>query len=333
MPTTPNHAPTPAVEGATSPGMPPETCAEIKARYGITSGTHSDNKEANKGTGSGKQSHHILQGAATNDLLDYNQAMAVLLANSHGGTTHQITTARQNERRDNKALGRSGTKPATNFGDLKKLSKEDLVESFKSGENMPPEDAEKLADCLVAEAEEKVKKDALANKRIKVNDSTPVLQTGGCLPADTLVWLDDHNWRRLDALQCGELVAGLDGQRAIARFDHCINDLVRLWVGEASVSLAPFHRVLTEQGRFERADSLRMGQWVQAHEGAVQLSRVEHDRVPQPVVSIGVAADFECRIGVMGLWIELPDTGVVVHATTRLHPALTGAGAADTAHV
>lgn len=46
MPTTPNHAPTPAVEGATSPGMPPETCAEIKARYGITSGTHSDNKES-----------------------------------------------------------------------------------------------------------------------------------------------------------------------------------------------------------------------------------------------------------------------------------------------
>lgn len=315
MPGTPNHAPTPAVEAPTDPALAQETCEQIKARYGIETGTHKAN-ECRKSVS--YQSHHILQGAATNNLINYDSAMCVLLANSHSGTAHQITTARQNQRRDNKKHGRGGTQPATNFGDLKKLARDDLVESLTKGKGIPQEDAEKLADCLVAEAEKKIKKDAKTEKNIDVTDSTPVLPIGGCFAPGTLLWMHAGHCLRADQVACGDMLFAQGRALAVARVDHCVQDLVCLQVAGGMVSLAPFHRVLTVEAGPRRADQLRVGELLQTDQGAARLEGVQHDPRPQRVIGIGMAQPFQCRIGSMGLWVDLPDTGAAVSRVVQL---------------
>jgi len=302
------HAPTPAQETA-DPAIPEnETCEEIKARYGIETGTHTENKPKKSVS---YQSHHVLQGAATNSLIDYGKAICVLLANSFKDTAHQITTGRQNQRRDNKTS-------AKNFGELKKLSKEDLVESLTKGKNIPKADAEKLADCLVAEAEDEIKKSAKKNKDLDVDDSTPVDRIGTCFPAETLVWVSSHRKLKAGKVRSTQNVEGREKRLSVVRVDVCHNDILRIWIDGCEVAVAPFHRVRAADGRLVRADQLRQGEVVDTHYGPKPVRQIERDPVVHTLLALGVGEAFECRIGAIGLWAELPDTGVPVSHHQKL---------------
>jgi hypothetical protein len=305
-----NHPPAPVAEGA-NPAVPAdETCEQIKARYGIETGSHADNAEKKSVS---YQSHHILQGAATNDLVDYGKAICVLLANSHSGTAHQITTGRQNKRRDSKAS-------AKNMGELKKLSRDDLVESLTKGKGIPQKDAEKLADCLVEEAEDKVKESAKKNKGIDVDDKTPVIRIGACLPAETLVWLNAQEKLCAGEIRATQQIEGRDGCMAVARIDTCYNDILFIRIDGSAIGLAPFHRVRSAEGSLLRADELRPGELLDTHFGPKPVEGIERDPAVRPLLALGVGAAFECRIGPVGLWVELANTGVAVSRRVELAP-------------
>ena len=66
-----NHAPTPVMEGV-SPGIAaPLDCAKLKADFNIETGSHKENKEGpTKKNSPTYQSHHILQDAATNGIVE-----------------------------------------------------------------------------------------------------------------------------------------------------------------------------------------------------------------------------------------------------------------------
>jgi hypothetical protein len=308
-----NHPPTPAVESPTDPGSGVD-CEALKVKYGIDVNTYSKHKKVKSKK---NNSHHILQNATVEEYISKGEGLCVLLGNAHSGTPHQITTARQNERRDNKKNGTPGAMPATNVGELKDLSKGDLTESFKK-QGIPEPDASDLADCLVKEAEKQMKKAAKRDEDTDVDDDSSVEETGGCFPARTLIWLDHHVRRHITGVTSSDSIAGLARTRPVVRRDWCMSRLIRLQLRHDVIALAPFHRVLTADGRYRRADALRAGMAVRTDTGTDTIVRVQRHLTPRRIHSVGVGEAFECRIGRSGVWVELPNTGVPVTRTVRL---------------
>jgi hypothetical protein len=308
-----NHPPTPAVESPTDPGTGVD-CEALKAKYGLNVDTYAEHEEPKSAE---NQSHHILQNACVEDYISKAEGLCVLLANSHSGTPHQVTTARQNERRDNKRGSRGGTQPATNVAGLKDLSQGDLTASFKAA-NIPDPDAGDLAKCLVDEAEAHMKKAAKRDKGKDVKPTSPVTQTGGCFSAGTPVWLNVHSRREISTVAVDDVVEGSGGPRRVVRRDWCRSELVRLQLAGGGVALAPFHRVLTPDGRYRRADVLRAGMLVQTDGGPEAVINVARDPRPHRIYSFAVGEPFDCRVGRAGLWVEVPDTGAPVTRIVRL---------------
>jgi hypothetical protein len=315
----PNHPTAPVIEGANAPGFGEETCDQIKARFGIETGTHDENTSGEtKKNSSEDQSHHILQNAAIQDFIERGAAIAVMLKNSHSDTEHGDTTRRQNERRDNKKLGRGGTQPASNFGELKKLSREDLVASLKGRRNnMSNDDAKKLADCLVAEAEKAAKESAETQGK-ELNDNTPVQQTGGCFAKETIIWLNKVMRVAVHDLQPGQVIDTSLGYLPITRMDWCRNDLVELHLENYKVTITPFHRVRLAWGGYLRADEIRPGYLVDTDLGPMPITAVQWNNCKQVVYNIGFSQRVDCRIGEFGLWVEVPDSGVPVSHSEKL---------------
>jgi hypothetical protein len=309
-----NHPPAPVVESLTDPETGEVDCEKLKEHYKLNVDTYKDHEEVKSRS---NQSHHILQDATVVDYIDKAKGLCVLLGNSHSGTPHQVTTRRQNERRDNKKYGRAGTKPAKTFGDLKELSKGDLEESFKK-KKIPDEDAKALAECLVAEAEEEAKMAAKLDKKKNLNNKSPVKQTGGCLVGHASIWLADGTRKRVVDLTMDDVIEGLGRARAMVRRDWCRSDLVTVSTTYGAVSLAPFHRVRMGDERYRRADAIRPGMTVRTRRGTETVTRVRHVPRPRRIVSVGVGDAFECQVGRAGLWVELPNTGVRVAQTVRL---------------
>lgn len=308
-----NHVTTPAVESPTDPGTVEDECEALKKKYKLDVACHDDQEEAKSVD---NQSHHILQDATVGDYISRGEGLCVLLADSHGGTPHRVTTSRQNKRMNNKKKP-GGPKPATNFGELKKLSAEDLTESFKKM-GAEDEEAKKLADCLVAEAEKELKKAAKRDKDLDVTDSSPVQLPNGCFPAAMQVWLDGRTRRRITKIDAVVAIEGRRETRRVVRRDWCVSPVVRLRVNASEVQLSPFHRVMTAFSGYRRADELNPGTMLLTHTGPAELIAVERDPRPRRIHSIGVGEDFECRIGRAGLWVELPNTGVEVSGTVHL---------------
>jgi hypothetical protein len=318
-------APSNALESANPPAIQDETCEQIKARFGIKTDTH-DNNEDEKSVDN--QSHHVAQDAATDSHIPRGEAIAVLLSNSHRNTEHGVITKRQNARMNNKKNILAGKTPksksrysltavpAKNWGELKALSKEDLVEGLtgrrkdkNNGKPMTKDEAEKIADCLAAEAEEAIKK----NKAPKpVNDDMPVDPPGECFSADTLIWLTDTNHIPAANIRLGDLVETDFGLEEVIRTDQCASDLVVLDFGEWSISAAPFHRIHLANGGVRRADELRPGWFLECAIGPVEVLSVLRDACMQPVYSFGFRFSSACRIGKYGLWVEIPYRGLPV---------------------
>lgn len=325
-----NHAPTPVMEGV-SPSVPgPMSCEQLKVDFNIETGCHKENREGStKKNSSTYQSHHILQDAATNGIVSRDAALAVMLADSCRDTEHQRITARQNERRDNKKFGRGGSMPGSTFGEVKKQSKEDISAALagkrknKEGREMTKEEADFVADCLVVEAEKEAKRQAKKDGK-KLDDNTPVERPGGCFTAGTLVWLDDQRRTPVEALPRGARLETSAGSFAVVRVDQCHHDVVTIVLGGGELSLASFHRVVGERGALVRAGSLRVGDVVQTHEGPRMIEAVRRSAALVPVHSFGLGPAARCRIGEVGVWVEVPASGPPVVRSERIEPWVPG---------
>lgn len=325
-----NHAPTPVMEGV-SPGIAaPLDCAKLKADFNIETGSHKENKEGpTKKNSPTYQSHHILQDAATNGIVSRDAALAVMLGDSCRDTEHQRVTSRQNERRDNKKYARGGATPGSTFGEVKKQSKADLSTALAGkrknaeGREMTKAEADFLADCLVADAEKEAKRQAKKDGK-KLNDDTPVERPGGCFVAGTLVWLDAHHKVPVEALLRGARLETSAGTLAVVRIDPCHHDVVTIVLDGHEVSLASFHRVVGERGVLARAGSLRVGDVVQTHEGARMIEAVRRSAGLVPVHGFGLGPAARCRIGEVGVWVEVSASGPPVARYECIEPWVPG---------
>lgn len=312
-----NNPPTPTVDGLNPAIVIEESCEAIKARFGIESDTHRRNTGGKtKKTSRSYQSHHIFQDAGLKGHIPRPDAMAVMLANSHRGTEHGTITRNQNQRRNNKRYNRGGTMPGATYGAVKQQARDDLVEGIEgkrkdnTGKPASKEEAEKIADCLVAEADKAVKKEAKKNNK-KINDSTPVAQPGGCFVPGTLIWLDDARRALVDRLPAHAAVATGRGVAEVVRVDTCHHTTVELEIdGRPSLQLAAYHRLHTADGRLVRADRLLVGERLAAHTGPVEVTATTHHASPVRLHSFGVGHSARCRVGTHGLWVELVDSGL-----------------------
>ncbi len=312
-----NNPPTPTVDGLSPAIVVEEDCEAIKARFGIESDTHRRNTGGKtKKTSRAYQSHHIFQDAGLKGHIPRPDAMAVMLANSHRGTEHGTITSNQNSRRNNKRYSRGGTMPGATYGAVKQQARDDLVEGIEgkrkdnTGKPASKEEAEKIADCLVAEADKAVKKEAKKNNK-KIDDSTPVAQPGGCFVPGTLIWLDDTQRAFVERLPAGAAIDTGRGLAEVVRLDTCHHTTVELEIdGRPSLQLAAYHRLQTADGRLVRADRILVGDRLAAHAGSVEVTGAVHNPVPARLHSFGVGRAARCRVGLHGLWVEVVDSGL-----------------------
>lgn len=327
MPTPVNNPPTPTADGLSPAIVVEEDCEAIKARFGIESDTHRRNTGGKtKKTSRAYQSHHIFQDAGLKGHIPRPDAMAVMLADSHRGTEHGTITRNQNTRRNNKRYNRGGTMPGATYGVVKQQARDDLVEGIEgkrkdnTGKPATKEEAEKIADCLILEADKAVKKEAKKNNK-KINDSTPVKQPGGCFVPGTLVWLDHALRVDVDRLPERANVETADGPAQIVRVDRCHHTTVELEIdGQPSLQLAAYHRVQTSDGRLVRADCLLVGERLAAHEGAVRVTATAHHPTPQLLHSFGFGHETRARVGAHGIWVEVVDSGLPMFRSEHVSP-------------
>lgn len=324
----PNHAPTQTLNIAQPAIGTPDDCEALKAEFGIKTNTHSKNTRGPaKGTSraQGLQSHHILQDAQTDSLISRGRAIAVILQDSTSGSEHGTITARQNARMNSKG-GAGG--PAATFGALKKEARDDLVaglqgkrKSNKTGKPMTKAQAEKLADCLVAEAEDAVKEEVNKDPNAApVTDATGVPPPAGCLTAGTLVWLADGEQRLVEALVPGDMLWTPVGGAALVRVDTCVHDIVELEIGDTTLRIATYHPLVGRDGRSRRADSYAVGERLRTTAGlrAIGARRL---LARATTYRLGLAGDATCAVGSAGVWAAMTDTGPVVLRTELIHPA------------
>lgn len=320
----PNQATVPALEGVSPASIKGVDCEKLKAEFGVETGTHGENRKGpTKKNSREYQSHHILQDAQTNSIIGRDAAMAVLLYDSHAGTEHGDITSRQNERMNNKKSGVSPG-PASNLGELKKQAKGDLMaglEHRRKEKKKSKKKLKQLADCLVAEAEKELKK-AYKKKKNGQNatNKTEVDPPGECLSADTVLWLANGNSVLAANLTSGMQIETLGGPMQIIRTDQCRSELLEIEVLGAWVALAPFHRVLTAYGYYARADHLRPGHEVLTVNGKATITEIRSNRKPVPVYNFGVGQQTGCKVGSVGLWVEVTDTGPPVIRRETVSP-------------
>ncbi len=329
MPLAPvNNPPAPVQEQvAPAGGTPPEDpCEALADEFDLETGSHSANTSgSDKLSSTSYQSHHVLQDAATDSLIPRGDALAVMLFDSHRGTEHGTITKLQNARKAAKGGG-SGTVPAVTFGELKKQARADLVAGLEgkrkskiTGKPMTKAQAEQAADCLVADAEKKVKDKAKKDGK-RITDSTPVKQPGGCFPAGTLVWLAGAGPKPVEAIVPGDWIQTNDGTIEILRVDGCRHDLVEIHLECETITLASFHRVLTHDGEVLRADGCRAGMHLSTASGVRAILAVRHLPGRHGVVRLGLRRSSVCRVGAVGLHTIIPEAGPAVGRTEQVVP-------------
>lgn len=324
----PNNPTIPALEGVNPASIQGVGCAQLKLDFDVETGKHKKNTSPgpDKKNSREYQSHHILQDAQTKEIISRGAAMAVMLFNSHGGTEHRDITSRQNERMTNKGKGLSPG-PASNVGELKKQAKGDLMaglEHRRKEKGKSEEELEQLADCLVAEAEEELK-EAHEEKYDgeKMTDKTPVKPPGECLSADTVVWLANEERVLAANLKSGLSIETLEGSMKVIRTGQCRSNILEIEVLGSRVPLAPFHRVLTAYGYYVRADHLRPGHEVLTVIGKATITGIYSNKKPVPVYNFGVGRQTACKVGSVGLWVEVIDTGPPVIRNETVYPFCT----------
>lgn len=307
----PNHPPAPVLESVSVVVRTHQECEEIKAKYGIDSGTHGTNPSK-----SGKQSHHILQNAAMknsngNRIISTYSGYAVMLqGGSHvPGSEHYIANIRQ------AARTRKGTKnPNPTFGDLKKYAKADLAAAFQHGKpsrGMSNKEAEIYADCLTLQAEKDLENYRRKNnlRPAKLKDSNRTRAPRGCFSAGTLIWLSSGRWINVEDLTNVCLVENRSGTKRVIRTGDCINELIGIRLGGTSIQIAPFHRLRLSCGKYICADALRRGHELDTKFGPRTIDTTCRIEGSNPVYHFGMGKRTECCIGEMGVWVEVPVSG------------------------
>jgi hypothetical protein len=302
-----NNPPTPVLASVTVVMYSDIDCAAIKLKFGITSGTHGTNPSQ-----AGKQSHHILQNALLlnsqgNRMITAYSGLAVMLAggSAAAGSEHDIANKWQALRRraDQKALN-----PRPTVGDIKQWGKNDLAAAFQQGKPsrtpaMTDAEAEKLADCLVKEAEEQLNEHRKDNGLPKLNDNNRVTNSPSCFPMDTLVWTSQAVPVQARYLEVGDRVETAAGTRRIARLDYCFAELFEIFVGDETIALSGSHRVRLADGQQLAANRVRAGHRLRTRDGVVSVVSVGK-RDPQRIVAVALDTADDCFVGRSGVAIE-----------------------------
>lgn len=325
MPLVPvNNPPTPASEQATGPAAPVDDCDALKVKYAVDTGLYK-NKPAIV-TKAGHQKHHILQNKMMR-LADGSKIISTgagLCVNLFGGSSvpnseHKVANQAQTDR--NKA---SAKKPNPSYGSLLDASKKDLVKAFKEGEvdgkkrKFDDDEAEKLADCLVKEADEVVQQNRRDNNQEPVKPGDKLQTATGCFAIGTIIWLRNGHQVAIDDLKEGNVIETDSGSNSIIRIDSCVSNLITIEIGETSISMVPYHRVRLASGRYCSASALLPGHKVDTSNGPRSISNIERKEELNTVLSFGVGKHSNCRIGACGLWVEVPDTGPTITAHVQI---------------
>jgi hypothetical protein len=304
----PNHPTAPVFEAVV--GSIPKNCDQLKAKFGIKTDKYkrgSSNKR--------KEKHHILQDKAMKGLISKYSGWCVFLNGGSGGE-HDIANASQVAKNCNG--GAEGLGPKT-FGDLLKSAKDDLEKALEGkvhdGNTVSKAQAKRLAACLVAEAEEKTQKERKRKKRKPLNANSRVKPVKGCFPFGTLIWLSATSWIPVQNLLEGITVETTAGGHPVVRLEECLGAVVELSVAGTSVQLAPHHRVRLSNKAFVRSDMIRRGHVVDTAAGSMIVEAVT--QLPaQRLYGVRLSHRDACRVGMVGLWVELlqSDIPVIGHA-------------------
>jgi hypothetical protein len=337
-----NNPPAPALEGI-NVGLPGDDCATIKADFGITTRPHGDGskRESANPPDKGHESHHILQDAAIDDKINRKLAQAILLTGPFG--EHVICNRRQNARNcgrasipasvaDARAKGLPdaiaggpavpAASPST-FGELKKAAKGDVVAGLQGRRKhktedrpMTREEAEIIADCIIAEAEKAINEECEKQGKPNMKDSDSVNNPGPCLSPGTLVWLDSGHKVPIEQLKRGAKIETDAGVLEIQRTDICYGALTELEVSGERLRMTPFHYVCDTNGSSVRADELKVGNVLKMSHGSGVVSSIRAISGNHAAITFGACTS--CKFGRNGVWVEFPDTGIRVIGTYAL---------------
>jgi hypothetical protein len=315
----PNHPPAPVVETIVVPIHTDADCDAIKAEFDIETRTH--RKGAASGTG--MESHHVLQDKAMTGLISKYSGHAVLLAGAVGGE-HDIINNSQIARNCPPGSG-GGAGPST-FGQLQTAARDDLAKglqgrrvSNKTGKPMSKAQAEKLADCLVAEAVRKTNEKREDKGEEPLNADSAVSPVQGCITPDTLVWTADTTPVAAHRLSEGMLVRGAGGLRAILGVEECYGETIEICLESDSVVLASSHRARLDIGAYVRADKLQVGDVLATLYGGRRIRDLRRSCAPTRLRRFLLSAKDECYVGSTGIEIEAERAAVPVVAHCTVH--------------
>lgn len=301
------------------PATPPAEvpCEQLKAEFGVESGTHGNNRK-NATKGSSEQSHHIFQDATMRTsprLLSYKGAQAVMLngGSTLAGSEHDIANKRQ-AARTRKEFKQANPNP--NYGNVKKWARDDLATAFKEAKPQRPgmtaAKADRLADCLQEEADKAATKDR--KERGKQPNKIPdneVRPPAGCFAEGTLVWLGITGRLAAQCLRKGDTVKTRSATATVRVVKNCASRLVVLDLGAERVSIAPFDRVRLVDGQYVYADAIKPGFILAAGAGSsVRVLNATSSEEAHPIFSFALGDRAECPIGESGIWVEIPESAV-----------------------
>lgn len=311
----PNNPPCPVVNSITIAKHSGVKCDQIKAKYNIKTRKHA------KGGSGNIESHHILQDKAMTGLISKYSGHAVLLTIPVHRRINALQIARNCP----------GPGPAT-FGALQKSARDDLKKVFTgkkhNGSTMTAAEAKIAADCLVAEAVKKTQK-YRRNKKPKkpyLTQNSPVKTVAGCFAYGTLIWLNNGVNVPVEYLQPGDLIETNTGPMAVVRTSTCVTTLVELEIGEARVSMAPFHHVHLANGHTLKSGLLKAGQQVETACGPQRIKNIQFIEFTHEVVSFSIEGFGACRIGECGLLVDMPHLDHRVSKIVNISPIDSRAG-------
>lgn len=303
----PNNIPTPVLNSITVAIHSDATCSQIKAKYNIKSRKHA------RGGSGNIESHHILQDKAMKGLISKYSGHAILLTKS----VHRRINARQIARNC------PGPGPA-NFGELQKSARDDLKTVLRgkkhNGNTMTAAEAKIAADCLVVEAVKATQANRKKKNKKYLNDNSRVKKVKGCFSPRTLIWLNDRVKVAVESLQSGDIIETNEGPMKVVLTDTCVTTLIEVNIGHSWVAMAPFHRVLLDNGRFLRTDLLKVGHLVETVHGPQQVQNIRFVDYANNVVSFTLEASSACRIGTCGLLVEIPHVSHRVSMIVNVTP-------------
>lgn len=261
---------------------------------------------------------------AQGSLISAGQAGAVMLfgGSNSPGSEHDIANKR-NQGRGTKEFKKNNS---PTFGNIKKAAKGDLMAALEHGKpgnrgKMTPEETEKLADCLIADAEKKLNKYRAKQRPAKkpMSDSDMCKWPGKCLPAGTMV-LAVHAHSGSMFIDVREVTVGTvlwtqDGPRQVTYVDGCFGSIYELDIDGSLVRVGQGHRLRRSNGALIEVESVRPGHELTLAEGCGEVRAVR--QLPaERLYWFCYREAGHSFVGDCQLWAETPDLGIAI-STSR----------------